>query len=142
MSTENTLQALLNEDLSQIKTGFPVISAGIKHLRIEEIRTEVSKAGKPLLKYVAVTTQPDTSTENLPLDPGYKLFGQISLTSTPKYDHKKSLAEFMLALLGTNVGAFAPIERYIGLEFLALVKVEDSSQYGTRNVIARLIRKG
>ncbi len=141
MDAQDYINDLQNADLSDTRTGFAVLSQGLKTLRVEGIKTEVSKKGAPLLKIEAVTTQPDQDIDGKAVEPGHKIFTQISLKPTEKYDPKKALAEFMESVLGTKNGTFAPIDQYLGLEFVAQVKVTQSDEYGTQNQIARYVKK-
>ena len=149
MDNDNNDQVNLDTlDLSNTKTGFPLVPAGLYTLVVSEITfAENSKKTGQNMKIKLALKEPTNDLEGNLVNAGFPLFDQVSLVQTKddagniKYDPRKRLAEFMEATLGHHNGNFNPTAQYIGMEVQARVKVEDDPEYGKSNRIARYIKK-
>lgn len=143
MSEEiDILQNLDSMDLTNVETGVPLIPEGLYEVSVLEAKTEPNKkkTGHNLsLKFGL--TQPTTSLDGKAINPNFPLFTIISLVKTEKYDPRQNLAAFMECFKGTKAGNFLPVEQFIGMTGNVRVKIDDSPEFGKKNVIARYVKK-
>ena len=141
--TGDIMSDLDNLDLSTVKSGFPILPEGLVNVTVLEIKTEPNKAGTGQnLKLKLGLVDPATDVDGKAVNPGFPIFDLISLTPTEKYDPRPRLADFKEAALGTKAGPFNPIEQYLGVTLTVRLKIDRNEQYGTKNVVARYVKKG
>lgn len=147
MSEETDILSQLDTmNLSDQETGMPTLRAGQIKVRVKKIEiVPNSKKDGNLVKIQLETLDPWESTKSTPVNPGFPLFGQISLRPTEKYPQSnimKALAEFMECFLGSKDGTFMPLDKYIGQEGVVVVKPESTAEYGDQTRLVRYIKKG
>jgi len=130
---------LLDDDLSDVDTSFPLLAEGVYDMVIKEVKLEENKAktGNNVVIKVA-TTVPAKSVKGEHLNPGMVLTNYISTVEVPgKYDRdaiKRNLATFVQATgLG---GAINPMDRFKDKIVRCKVKVRPpEGQYEAANDI-------
>lgn len=141
MNEIDTLNQLLNSDLSNEETSMPVLAACLAELTIIKSLIEPSKDHQKSNWNLQFSTNAVLrSTTGKDVQPGFKgVFHTISLTPTEKYNPKQNLARFKEAVTGSKAGSIGDVTQYMGLKILAQLKPEASEQFGDRTVIARFV---
>ena len=143
MNEIDTLNSILNADLSGERTSMPVLAAALTELNIAEAKVESNKKQDGSnLNLVFTTTVPLQSTDGKTINPGWKLFHTISLKPTEKYNPKENLAKFKLAVTGSQAGGFGDPQSYVGQKVMAQIRPESDPQYGDKTVISRFVPRG
>lgn len=154
MQEIDTLNDLLNADLSNIDTEYPVLTAGLYQFKFQAPQVVDTKKqdGNKNLKYEAVLESPSpaNTTAGKTVSAGYKIVQTVYLPKPGQTDEKslkateiaqKNLASLKEALTGSKAGGFGNPQQYAGMSFMAQVKVENSPEFGERNSIARFLPK-
>jgi len=141
MNEVDTLNDLLNSDLSNEKTSMPVLAATLTELTIAEAKVEQNKKQDGSnLNLVFTTTVPLQSTDGKTVNPGWKIFHTISLKPTDKYNPKENLARLLEAATGSKTGAFSAfLPSAVGCKVMAQLKPDSDPTYGDKTVIARFV---
>lgn len=153
MNEIDTLNDLLNSDLSQVPTDFPVLKPGLYVFAFQNAQIVDTKArdGNKNLKYecVLVSPSPAPTTANKEVQAGFKMIQTIYLPKAGEEENvkkateiaQKNLAQLKLALTGNKSGGFGSPAQYAGMTFTASVKVENEPAFGEQNRIARFLPK-
>lgn len=136
----DTLNDLLNTDLSNVDTSFPVLKRGQKELLISDIKVTDSKKGGKNLVMTLKTTFPDTTVRGREIGAGFSLRHLISLTPSEKYDPRQNIAALKEAAFGDKNLTVNP-QDFIGRTVVAIVTVDNSPEYGEQNSITRFVKK-
>lgn len=131
------LEALLNEDLSDVDISRPLLEPTTAVLRIADCKIEVSdRSGKNLLVVRTETQQPMAGKshkgEPKQVNPGFTLIERVCLTPSDKYPVERirqEMKRFMEAV-GEPGGAFGDPKRFIGREIAARITIEDDPESG------------
>lgn len=136
---------MLQADLSNTDTSFPVLEAGVVDCVISDMKIEPQKAPKTghnlliTLKTAQPTRTHGANPQSKP--PGFPLRDIVGLAATEKYDPKQRLAAIKEAVLGDKAGAFGSPELYIGKPVTVRIKVESSPEYGDQNRVQAYVRR-
>ena len=108
---------VLDEDVSDVDTSFPLLSEGLYDMEIQEVTEESNKAKTGTnLKIVVVTTKDSVSPKGEALNRGMKLTSYIGLTETEKYNTdsiKRNVAGFVQAV-GCGITKVKPFDQFKG----------------------------
>lgn len=141
MNEIDTLNQLLNADLSGEQTAMPVLVAGLYKLLIirAEVKTNQEK-GTQYLEFQFSTTAEARTTAGSSLPAGFRgVFARISLTTTEKYNPRQNLARLKEAVFGTHEGPFGQPSDYLNKEVLAQCKPSSDPKYGDSTEIVRFV---
>ena len=120
-------------DLTNTDTSFPLLEPGMYKFSVVKVEAvENKKKTGDNIKIELKLEQTAKSTKGEEIQAGFPIFDTISMVKTEKYDPKRKLAQFQEVALGAK-GPFAPLDRYLGKEVYAKIKVEDSEDYGEQN---------
>lgn len=129
-------------DANDVDTSMPLLKEGAYIVSIGDVvfAENATKTGINA-KVTFLTTNPQVSTEEQPLKPGYKLTRYFPLQAKPgsDYDFRKNLCELIDAALKTKQGERPPITPDLllslkGKELIATVKIrtDTEGQYAGR----------
>ena len=146
---QDVLNELNSLDLGTVQTALPILLAGVYEVLVAKLQFDENKAKTGKLLNIELTminpTKDETGTREV--NPGFPLFDRISAVrtykedgTTVKYDPMPRFAQFREAVLGDKAGAFMPVEQYIGKKVAVRIKVEDDSEFGRKNVVARYVK--
>lgn len=148
MQEVQSIDSLLNADLTGTSTAFPVLENQTLDVIIVGAQQAETKKGKPVLNFKYQTAMPAKTREGNVKPAGFPLRDMVSLTptfeddgTTMKYNPSQRLAQIKDAVYGNHDGPFAPLEQYIGKTITVRIKIESDPEFGDQNRVAAYIKK-
>jgi len=153
------LSQLDNIDLSSVATAAPLLPSGLYEMTVAEMAVVQQRAPKTgnNIKLKLTLANPAVDIDGKPVNPGFPVFDQISLTKTYKedgsvsYDPMPRLAVFREAVLGDKSGSFGgPAEwasTYIGKTVMVKIAYDPDSKdkagksWGPQSRVDRYVKK-
>ena len=142
------LNALLNADLTDVSTEYPVLPAGRYTVKIVKLEATKSRDGNTdLMEQVVALEEAAQDRDGKPIGVGHQVTDRFSLTPTEKYTTDKihaRLKGIMQAVQGKDAaGAFGNPADYIGqiVSVKLDVEVDKNGAYPDKNRIARFVPK-
>lgn len=148
MQEVQTIDSLLNADLSGVDTSFPVLAAGVVSCVIAAMSVGESKEKKtPMLVIKLTTAAAAQSTKGVSINAGFPIRDQVVLQAsyeedgtTKKYDPLKRLATIKEAVFGEKSGPFGDPALYVGKPVTIRIKIESSVEFGDQNKVAGYVK--
>lgn len=137
------IDSLLNADLSNVDTDFPILANATLTGVIAECALGETKAKKQVINIKIVTSMPAALVKGGTVQPGFTLRHMLMLEPTEKMLPdmiKKNLAVFKEAAFGDKSGSFGDPASYVGRSITFKVKIESSPEFGDQNRIAGFIK--
>lgn len=140
---------ILNEDLTTVDTSRPLLAKASIDLQVASLKLEPNKAGTGQnINIMFKTVNPERSTSQETINPGFPVFHTMSVTPTEKFTPdmiKKNLRLFQVACDGESAaGKFGDGQQYVGKTLTAIVGIREdaSGSYPPSNTISRFVTKG
>jgi hypothetical protein len=134
--------SLLEENLGDVETTFPVLQAGSIDLVISDAKLEPTKAGNGvMLNLKFKTAMPWKTTLGVEKAPGFPVRHGLYIPHKTADNAdavtmaKQKLAQLKLSAFGTKEGGFGKPEQYIGRTVTASIGIRTDEQYGVQNDI-------
>ena len=153
MNEIDTLNDLLNSDLSNTPTSFPVLKKSLYQLHFEApeggivVDTKAHDGGKNMVfKAVLESPVPAQATDGRQVQAGFSFMQRVFLPR-PGADEKsiamskQKLAQIKLGVTGSQFGSFGDPAQYLNIPFTASVSVKNDPEYGESNEIAKFLPK-
>lgn len=137
------IDSLLNADLSNVDTDFPILAAGTLSGVIAECAMGETKSKNPVVNIKITTSMPAQLQKGGTAQVGFPIRHMLNLTPTEKMTPemiKKNLAQFKEAAFGTKEGSFGDPASYVGRPITFKIKITEDQEYGTQNKIAGFIK--
>lgn len=139
--TTQSIDSMLNADLSSVDTSFPVLQAGVVNCVVAECRLGESKEKKtPGIMMKLTTSHSVKTTKGIEKPAGFPINHTIWLTPSEKYDPKTNLAQFKEAVFGDKSGAFGDPAQYVGHPVAIRLGIESSEEFGEQNRVKSFVR--
>jgi len=138
-----TLNDLLNADMSNVDTAYPVISAGLKELIIAESKQVSNKdqTGQVWELHLKTTLPDKNAKTGADVSPGFTIIHRVGLSTTEKYTIdmiRRAVAIVKEAVFGDK-NVKVQFADFTGRTVLAQLSVKDDPQFGTQNRITRFV---
>lgn len=140
--------SILEQDLSNQETTFPVLEPGTCDFVISDAKLEPTKTGSGyMLNLKLKTVIPYKTTTNLTKPPGFPFRAGIFIPSGKAADDqvvvmsKTKLAQLKESAFGTKEGAFGKPEQYIGRTITARISVKVDVERGPQNEIQAFVKR-
>lgn len=132
------IDSLLNANLADVDTDFPILANGTYSGIIAECAMGKTKANKDVINVVIKTSMPAPMKKGGTAQPGFPLRHMLMLEPTEKMTVdmiKKNLALFKLAAFGTKDGSFGNPAEYVGRPITVKVVIKSDEEFGEQNRI-------
>lgn len=138
--------SLLEENLGDVETTFPILNAGPVDLVISEAKLEPTKSGNGyMLNLKLKTAMPWQTTTGATKGPGFPMRHGIFIPHRTAENEdavamsKQRLAQLKLSAFGTKEGGFGAPDTYVGRTVTARVTIKNDPVYGTQNDIGAFL---
>lgn len=140
--------SLLEENLGDVETTFPVLNAGTVDFVISDAKLETTKTGNGyMLNLKLKTAIPWQTTTGATKGPGFPMRAGLFIPHrTGENDEavamaKQKLAQLKLSAFGTKDGGFGKPETYIGRTITARIGIRNDPQYGVQNEVQAYVTR-